>query len=106
MLIHAVPCQQCAEVHQDDDLKRFSVMVVRDASEEEPERALTPLARLESRTNAWVSIERLRAACKRDDDAAWSLAFDEMVEFAASKGWVEETGTALRAHLVNQSAED
>jgi hypothetical protein len=56
-------------VHQDDDLKRFSVVVVRDASEEELERALTPLARPESRTNVRVSIERLRAACRRDDAA-------------------------------------
>jgi hypothetical protein len=92
-------------VHQDDDLKRFSVVVVRDASEEELERALTPLARPESRTNVRVSIERLRAACRRDD-AAWSVAFDVIVEFATWKGWVDETGTALRERLVYQSAED
>jgi hypothetical protein len=106
MLIHVVPSQQRAEVQQADDLKRFSVVVVGDASEEELERALTPLARLESRASAWVSIERLRVACRRDDDAAWSRAFDEMVQYAASKGWVDETGTALRAHLVYEPAAD
>jgi hypothetical protein len=106
MLIRVVPGQQRAEVQQAGDLKRFSVVVVGDASEEELERALAPLARLESRANAWVSIARLRAACGRDDDAAWSRAFDEMVGFAASRGWVDETGTALRAHMVYQPAAD
>ncbi|MEU9880921.1 hypothetical protein [Streptomyces phaeochromogenes] len=104
MLIHVFPARQHAEVRQVDDLGRFSVVVAGDASEEELERALTPLARLESRTHAWVYIERLRAACGRDDDAAWSQAFEAMVGFAASKGWVDETGTALRAHLVYESA--
>ena len=104
MLIHVVPRQGRAEVRQADDLKRFSVVVVGGASGEELEGALAPLARLESNAIAWVSIERLRAACGRDDDVAWSLAFDAMVEFAASKGWVDETGTALRAHLEYQPA--
>jgi hypothetical protein len=104
MLIRVVPRQQRAAVQQADDLKRFSVVVVGGASDEELESALAPLARLESCAIAWVSIERLRAACGRDDDAAWSRAFDEMVEFAASKGWVDETGTALRAHLEYQPA--
>jgi hypothetical protein len=34
------------------------------------------------------------------------VAFDVIVEFATWKGWVDETGTALREHLVYQSAED
>jgi hypothetical protein len=89
-----------SQVRECDDLKRFGIVVEDRATDEEIARALAPLGSLDSSTHAWVSIDRLRAACDRDDDAAWGEAFDAMVQFAASKGWVDGTGLLLRAHLI------
>jgi hypothetical protein len=89
-----------SHVRECDDLKGFSVVVEDGANDEEIARALTPLGTLDSSTHAWVSIARLRTACGRDGDAAWHEAFDAMVQFAASKGWVDGTGLRLRAHLI------
>jgi hypothetical protein len=89
-----------SQVRECGDLKRFSVVVEDSANDEEVARALAPLGTLDSSTHAWVSIARLRAACDRDGDAAWREAFDAMIQFAASKGWVDETGLLLRAHLI------
>ena len=99
MYIHVDPDRQRSEVREASDLKRFSIVVTGDATDEQVASALAPLARLESSTHAWVSVERLRAACGRDTDADWSRAFTAMVDFAASKGWLDDTGTELRAHL-------
>jgi hypothetical protein len=89
-----------SQVRECDDLKRFSVVVEDGANDEEIARALGPLGTLDSSTHAWVSIARLRAECGHDGDAGWSEAFDAMVRFAASKGWIDGTGAHLRAHLV------
>lgn len=88
-----------SQVRECDDLRRFSVVVEGGPDDEEIARALAPLGTLDSPTHAWVSIAPLRAACGRDGDAAWHEAFDAMVQFAASKGWVDGSGLRLRAHL-------
>jgi len=98
VLIHVDPARQHFEVRDADDLKRFSVVVAGVASSDVG-GALAPLGRLESPTHAWVSITQLRAACGRDDDPTWCRAFDEMVQFAAAKGWLDQSGSELRAHL-------
>jgi hypothetical protein len=106
MLIMVYPGRQRSEVREAEDLKRFSVVVVGEATDRELERALAPLARLASSTHAWVSIDRLRVASGRGEDHAWCQAFDAVVEYATSKGWVDETGSAIRAHLVHEEAVD
>jgi hypothetical protein len=99
MYIHVDPDRQCSEVREASDLKSFSIVVTGDSTDGQVASALAPLARLESSTHAWVSVERLRAACGRDADADWSRAFAAMLAFAASKGWLDDTGAELRAHL-------
>lgn len=47
--------------------------------------------------HVWVSIEWLIGAGGGDD--AWRTQFDAMVGFAASKGWINDEGTHLKAHL-------
>ena len=96
--------RQRSEVRECDDLKRLSVVVEEGAENEDIARALVPLGTLDSPAHAWVSIDRLRAACGRDGDAGWSEAFDVMVRFAASNGWLDGTGSRLRAHLVRHPA--
>lgn len=104
MHIYVDPDGQRSELREAGDLKSFSIVVAGGATDEQVASALGPLARLESSTLAWVSVERLRAACGRDADADWSQAFTAMVDFAASKGWLDDTRTELRAHLERRTA--
>ena len=104
MHIHVDPDRQRSEVRDASDLKSFSIVIEGEATDERVASALAPLARLESGTHAWVSVERLRAACGRDTDIDWSRAFTAMVDFAASKGWLDDTGAELRAHLERRTA--
>ncbi|MET7571982.1 hypothetical protein ABZT04_26285 [Streptomyces sp. NPDC005492] len=100
MIVHVDVGRGHCEVRDADDLKRLSVVVAGEAPDEEIDRTLAPLARLLSPTHAWVSVRELRAACAREGDAAWMRDYDAMVAFAASRGWVDDTGAHLRAHVV------
>ncbi|MFI6542419.1 hypothetical protein ACIBO9_04175 [Streptomyces prunicolor] len=100
MIVHVEVGRRHCEVRDADDLKRLSVEVVGEAPDEEFDRIAAPLARLQSPTHAWVSVRELRAACAREGDPDRARDFDAMVAFAAFKGWVDDTGTRLRAHVV------
>jgi len=100
MIVHVEVGRRHCEVRDADDLKRLSVEVVGEADDEEIDRTAAPLVRLQSPEHAWVSVRELRTACAREGDPAWVREFDAMVAFAASKGWIDDTGTQLRAHVV------
>jgi hypothetical protein len=46
---------------------------------------------------AWLDISWLRAA--GPDTDAWLEKFDAMIEYARSKGWVDDSGARVRAHV-------
>ena len=98
MFIQVFAERRQAEVHEVDELRSFSVAVAGEVNDVELGAALEPLGRLES-DHAWISIERLRAACHRTGDDQWSADFDAMVAYAGSRGWVDQSGTELRAHV-------
>jgi hypothetical protein len=98
MIIQVQPHQQAA-VLEVDDLKSFKVVVVGPGTHEEVQAALGDLGRVPDDTHAWISIQELRSASGRDDVASWRSGFDGMVDYAASKGWVSDDGSELRAHI-------
>jgi hypothetical protein len=49
--------------------------------------------------HAWLDIAWLRAA--GPDDDAWRGQFDGMIAYATSKGWVDEPGRRVRAHVTD-----
>lgn len=49
--------------------------------------------------HAWLDIAQLRALSPLADDPEWNTGFDATMAYAASKGWLDETGTNVRAHL-------
>ena len=100
MMVHVDVGRRHCEVRDPDDLKRLSVVVAGEAPDEEIDRISAPLAVLLPPAHAWVSVPELRAACAREGDPEWVREFDAMVAFAASKGWADESGTRLRAHVV------
>lgn len=50
--------------------------------------------------HVWVDVANLRAAAlARVDDPGYGERFDAMIAYATSKGWLDESGTHVRAHI-------
>jgi hypothetical protein len=49
--------------------------------------------------HAWLDIAQLRALSPLADDPEWNTGFDATMAYAGSKGWLDESGTKVRAHL-------
>jgi hypothetical protein len=62
-----------------------------------------PLCRFDADgEHVWLDISIARstgAAAMHDDD--WTDKYDAMIAYARSKGWVDEHGTHVRAHLAD-----
>jgi hypothetical protein len=88
-----------AEVLDIDDLGKFKVIVEGQITGEEIQASLASLGRLESPKHVWISIDALKAASDRENNSDWQLAFAGMVSYAASNGWLDDSGIEMRAHL-------
>lgn len=80
-----------------DNLKAFHVEVTGDIADSE----LDELLRLRnygyvSGGSAFISVARVRESTTDVDGVA------AMVDYAQSKGWVDDDGEALRAHIVRR----
>lgn len=51
--------------------------------------------------HVWIAPEVLTALAGRDDDVEWKQNLAAMLEFAASRGWLDEAGR-IRAHVEAQ----
>lgn len=50
--------------------------------------------------HVWIDVARLRAAGIAAADAPdFAERFDGMIAYAATKGWLDESGTRVRAHI-------
>ena len=47
----------------------------------------------------WISIDEVRRMAAGRVPDGWEAEFDGMVAYATSKGWLDDGGTALRAHI-------
>lgn len=99
MYLEIDPSEGRTNVHDLDDLKSFSVRASDQTDRALLAQALAPLGQFDGEEHAWIDIDALREASGRSDDLGWTAQFDAMVAYASSKGWVNEGGTALRAHL-------
>ena len=91
--------QGSAEVREASDLKQLSVRTVGPTDLASLSRGLGELGRVDSTDHAWIDISALRTASGRSGDAEWSSGFDAMIAYATTKGWVDEAGAAVRAHI-------
>jgi hypothetical protein len=59
---------------------------------------------------AWVSVVWVRStagsAAQTAVGADWPTRFDAMLDYARGKGWLDESGTHLRAHVVRTQPAD
>jgi len=99
MYVEIDPTQGRAEVREADDVEHFSVRTTGAADHESLSRSLGQLGRIDDTGHAWIDIQALRDATGRSDDAEWSSGFDAMIAYATSKGWVDQAGAAVRAHV-------
>lgn len=47
----------------------------------------------------WISEDAVRHRLSGSSDAAWDKGFSDMFEYARSRGWTDQAGTHLRAHV-------
>jgi hypothetical protein len=59
---------------------------------------LGDLGRIEGE-HAWLDIAQLRALSPLAEDQEWNEGFEATMAYADSKGWVNDSGTEVRAHL-------
>jgi hypothetical protein len=82
------------------DVKNFRTFkVVARGPQERLPRALEGLGRFDRSGDVFVDIAAVKAlAGELARDPQWLSSFEAMVEYARAQGWVDESGTALRAH--------
>jgi hypothetical protein len=90
-----------ARLENPSDTGRLVVIVVGDGEIDIPLRAFG--ARLES-DHAWIEIDALKAAAAGRVDDGWLDDLQEMLSFAASRGWTSPDGLTVRAHLEHEEA--
>lgn len=86
-----------ARLLEADDFKGFKV-VLRQAGAPPAER-LAPFGIARFDEHAWVRVDALRGLAGASATAAWEESFAAMLEFARSRGWVDEELAAIRAHV-------
>jgi hypothetical protein len=88
------------ELAEPADYKRFSV-VVSGGDSESLGAALTGqgIGRLLPSGDAMVDIGAVRRMAEGRVPAGWEEDFAGMLRYAGSKGWLDETGTAIQAHV-------
>jgi hypothetical protein len=99
MIIQISADARPAELLDIDDLGRFKVVVKGQLTDEEIQASLASLGRLDPPKHAWISIDALKTASDRENNPDWQLAFAGMVAYAASNGWLDDSGIEMRAHL-------
>lgn len=77
------------------DFKGFKVRI-RECADRQPD---LPGVTFSDDANALVSIEAVLRLPGAPDTAAWRSDFGKMLAYAATKGWVDSTTNAIRAHV-------
>ena len=87
-------------LEEPDDCKRFHLAVVGDADIRVVFGALVDAAagRLEG-DHAFVTVDAIRRMAKGRVGPTWDDDFGAMLEFAASKGWLDDQRVAIQAHV-------
>jgi hypothetical protein len=87
-----------AVLHEPDDCKRFKVVVDASLSLAALSAALSGIGRLEGRDTVWVHPDAIRRLAAGRVHEGWEAAFDRMIGYARTKGWLDETTGDIRAH--------
>lgn len=88
------------ELVEPQDCKKFHVASgLAGASNSEVAAALGGWADGATDDHVWIRVDALLAAAEGRVPEGWRAEFDAMVGYAASKGWLNEAGDAIAAHV-------
>lgn len=62
-------------------------------------QAMGPAGRAAGDAHVWVDAAWVRAQVGDRAGPDWVERFEQMVAYAASKGWTDEAGTHIKAHI-------
>ena len=85
-------------VHMQDpsDFKAFKVVV----QEGEDASAVSAVGRLADPDTAWIEVDQVRnLAGEAAGVPGWEDDFAAMLAYARTKGWLDEAGTSIQAHV-------
>jgi hypothetical protein len=81
------------------DFRRFHVAVAGgDVGDERLGALLAPHGRLDG-DHAWIGVDAVTALAGEGADDEWLRGFHGMVAYARDKGFLDDDGAAIRAHL-------
>jgi hypothetical protein len=99
MIIHADLRSGTVTLLDPRDLKGFHVEVAGGAVDDDRlDGVLSPYGRLDG-DHAWITTDGVVALAGDAADESWHAAFEGMVAYAREKGFLDDSGSAIRAHL-------
>ncbi len=99
MIIHADLDAATVTLRDPADFRGFHVAVAGGPVDDDRLAAvLEPRGRLEG-DHAWITTDAVVTVAGPGADADWQAGFDGMVAYARDKGFLDEAGAAIRAHL-------
>ncbi len=99
MIIHADLDRATVTLVDPADFRGFHVAVAGGGTDDSRLAAvLAPHGRLEGE-HAWITTDAVIALAGSAADDEWRAGFDGMVAYARDKGFLDDAGTAIRAHL-------
>ena len=84
-----------------EELRSFAVAVVDSSTRDEGD---WPEAVARHEEHVWVRIQAIRELAKPQVDAGWDAGFEKVIEFARSRGWVDDEAGAVRGHVERRSS--
>lgn len=98
--VDVAPMPPVVTLEEPEDTTRFHVEVVGGDNVGLVFGALVDAAagRLEG-DDAWITVDAVRRMARGRVGPGWDGELDAMLEFARSKGWLDENGNAIRAHV-------
>ncbi|HLF99807.1 MAG TPA: hypothetical protein VI916_05005 [Acidimicrobiia bacterium] len=81
-----------------EDCRAFKV-VVEAGTETQVMQALAQVGRMADRDTAWIRTDAVRSMADGRVDADWENEFAAMLAYAATKGWLDDDGTEIQAHI-------
>ena len=92
-----------ARLRDPDDFGSFKVTMVDESAPTSEALAAIGVAKLEE--HAWIGIEALRSLAGSHATQEWEASFQSMLDFARSRGWVDEELAAVRGHVERRRSE-
>lgn len=88
------------ELVEPEDCKKFHVASgLAGATNAEVAAALGGWADGATDDHVWIRVDAVRAAAEGRVPAGWAGEFEGMLAYARSKGWTNEAGNAIAAHV-------